>query len=81
MSELSRLREEVGARKFKVMNLDIEIDRRVREIRSLIGSTLTPNRDIMLRLVAQRASEAADRQEERLALIEEIRQGEMEING
>lgn len=81
MSELARLREAVGARKLKVMNLDIEIDRRVREIRSLIGTTLTKNRDIMLRLVATRAEEAADFQEERLRLIEEIRLGEAEING
>lgn len=81
MSEISRLREGVGARKFKVMNLDIEIDRRVREIRDLIGTRLTPNRNIMLRLVAQLASEAANLQEERLLIIEEIRQGEQEING
>jgi hypothetical protein len=81
MSEIARLREEVSARKFKVMNLDIEIDRRVREIRGLIGTTLTPNRNIMLRLVAQRATETANLQDERLAIIEEIRLGEMEING
>lgn len=81
MSELARLREEIASRKFKVMNLDIEIDRRVREIRSLIGTTLTPNRDIMLRLVAQRASEAANLQDERLLIMDEIRKGEMEING
>lgn len=81
MSEIGRLREEVSARKFKVMNMDIEIDRRVREIRALIGTPLTPNRDIMLRLVAQRATEAADLQAERLLLIEEIRLGEQEING
>jgi hypothetical protein len=81
MSEISRLREEVAARKLKVWNLDIEIDRRVREIRALIGTTLTPNRKIMLRLVAQRAAETANLQEERLLIIEEIRLGELEING
>lgn len=81
MSEMSRMREEISARKFKVMNLDIEIDRRVREIRSLIGTSLTPNRDLMLRLVAQRAAEAADLQEQRTILFDEIRMGEQDLNG
>jgi len=77
--QIAQLKQEIRARRFRVMEIDIEIGRRADEIRAMIGSSLTPNRNIQFRLISGLAGEVATLQEERAKLIEEIEQGEKEL--
>lgn len=80
MSEIARLKSEIQARKFRAMELSTEIDRRVREVRNLLAAfPLAKIRELQLALVSRLADEAADMQGEYLKLLEEIEQGEKEL--
>ncbi len=81
MSERARLRSEISARKFQVMDLEINIGRRVQEIRDLIGTRLTKNESLNLRLISILAGEAFEMQKQQADLAAEIELGEKELNG
>jgi len=79
--QIAQLQQEIKARKFRVMEIDVEIGRRANEIRAMLGSSLTPNRNIQFRLVAGLAAEVACLQDDRAKLQSEIEQGEKELAG
>ncbi len=79
--QIAQLQQEIRARKQRVMEIDVEIGRRANEIRTMLGSSLTPNRTIQFRIVASLAAEVACLQEERNKLQAEIEQGEKELSG
>jgi hypothetical protein len=79
-SETARLKTEIRARKFHLMELTNEIDRKIRDIKDLLsGHPLTKIKDLRLRSVAEIAEEVANLQDKYLALLEEIKIGEREL--
>lgn len=80
-SEIARLKTEIRARKFQLMELTNEIDRKIRDIKDLLsGHPLAKIKDLRLRAVAETAKEVAGLQEKYLVLLEEIRIGEKELS-
>jgi len=79
-SEVARLKTEIRARKFRLIELTNEIDRKIRDIKDLLsGHPLAKIKDLRLRSVAESANEVADLQDKYLDLLEEIRLGEKEL--
>lgn len=81
-SAIAQLRVEIQARKFRRMEISGEIDRKVREIRSLLaGFPLAKIKDMQLALVADIAAQVACLQERYLTLQDEIEAAEKELDG
>jgi len=80
MSEIARLRTEIQALKYRREKLSLEIDRKIRDIKSLLGAFPAAKiSDLRLALVAEQAREAAALQEEYLEILRDIEAAEKEL--
>ena len=81
MSHFTQLKEQIQARKFEAMELEVKISNLAEGIRNMIGTRLTLNKQIPFDAIAGRASEAFMLTKRRIRLQEEIRSAEEELEG
>jgi hypothetical protein len=79
MSETAQLREQIQARKFRVMELEVKIGNIGDEIRFMIGTKLTKNTQIPFATIAHRAQKAAELSDLHSRLQTEIALAEKEL--
>lgn len=80
MGEITRLKTEIQARKFRALELAAEIDRKVKDIKeALAGYPLTKPENLRLTMVAEISAELEKLQTDYLQLQREIERAEKEL--
>ena len=81
--EVARIKSQIRDRKQKAMELAVEIERRIKDMKDLLGDYPLGKKlpDVRLPLVSQLASEATSLQAEYLEVLSEIKAGERELEG
>ncbi len=79
MSQTAQLREQIAARKFEFNQTEIRIRNIAEEIRKMVGTWLTPNKQIPFDAIAERAAAAGALSAARDRIELEILQAEKEL--
>lgn len=77
---MAQLREQIQARKFSRNEIDVQVSNLAKEIRDMVGTKLTPNRQIPFDAIANRAIAASGLMQTRTRLQNEIDQAERELS-
>lgn len=81
MSQTAQLREQIAARKFERNQTEVRISNMAEEIRKMIGTRWTPNKQIPFEAIREQAAAAAILSASRDRLEIEILQAEKDLEG